>query len=75
MFHVTEKFKTKGYLVPTDNEKAFNFLDHSFLLTTFEKTGFGTNFIDWIKVFLNDQESCAINRGVTTQYFKVEKDV
>ena len=73
MFDVTEKFKTKGYLVTIDVEKAFDFLGHSFLLTTLEKFGFGTNFIDWIKIFLNDQESCVINGGVTTQYFKLEK--
>ena len=73
MFDVTEKFKTKGYLVTVDVGKAFDFLGHSFLLTTLEKFGFGTNFIDWIKIFLNDQESCVINGGVTTQYFKLEK--
>ena len=36
---VTEKFKTKGYLVTIDIEKAL------------EKFGFETNFIDWIKIF------------------------
>ena len=73
LLDVTEKFKTKGYLVTTDIEKAFDSIDHSFLLITFEKFGFGTNFIDWIKIFLNEQESCVINGGVTTQYFKLEK--
>ena len=69
---VTEKFKTKGYLGTIDIEKAFDLLDHSFLLTTLEKFGFGTSFIDWIKIFLNDQESC-VNEGAITQYFKLEK--
>ena len=69
---VTEKFRTKGYLVPIDIEKAFDSLDHSFLLTP-EKFSFGTNFINWIKIFLNGQELCAINGSVTTQYFKLEK--
>ena len=45
---VTEKFKIKGYLVTIDIEKAFDFLDHNFLLTTLKKFGFGTNFINWI---------------------------
>ena len=30
----TEKFKTKGYVVPIDIEKAFDSLDNSFLLTS-----------------------------------------
>ena len=52
---VTEKFKTKGYLVTIQIKKAFNSVDRSFLITTLEKFGFGTNFIDWIKIFLNDR--------------------
>ena len=71
MLDGTEKFKTKGYLVTTDIKKAFHSLDHSLLLTTLEKFGFGTNFINWIKIFLNEEESCVTNRGVTTQYFKL----
>ena len=73
LLDVTEKFKTKDYLVTIDIEKAFDSLNHSFLLTILEKFGLGTNFIDWIKIFLNDQESCIINGGVTTQYFELEK--
>ena len=52
---VTEKFKTKGYLVTIQIKKAFNSVDRSFLITTLEKFGFGTSFIDWIKIFLNDR--------------------
>ena len=73
MLDVTEKFKTKDYLVRIDIEKAFDFLDHSFLQATLEKFGFGTNFIDWIKISLHDQESCVTNGGVKKQYFKIEK--
>ena len=40
--------------------------DHSFLIITLKKFSFGTNLIDWIKIFLNDQESCVINGGVKT---------
>ena len=38
-----------------------------------EKFGFGKTFIDWVKIFLNDQELCVINGGITTKYFKLEK--
>ena len=57
-----------GYLVTMDIEKAFDSLDHDFLLF-----GFGENFIHWIKVLLNKQQSCVINGGFTTQYFNLEK--
>ena len=40
--------KVKGYLVTTDIEKAFDSLDHTFLISALEKLGFGKTFIDWI---------------------------
>ena len=52
-----------------DIEKAFDSLDHNFLISTSEKYGFGQNFILWIEILLNDQESCIINVGKTTEYF------
>ena len=62
-----------GYLVTMDIEKAFDSLDHDFLLFVLKKFGFGENFIHWIKVLLNKQQSCVINGGFTTQYFNLEK--
>ena len=62
-----------SYLVTMDTEKAFDSLDHNFLLSVLKKIGFGQNFIYWVKVLLNDQQSCIINGGFTTPYFKLEK--
>ena len=62
-----------GYMLTMDIEKAFDTLDHNFLLTVLEKIGFGKNFISWIKIILANQESCVINGGSTTKYFKLEK--
>ena len=47
-------------------EKAFDSLDHNFLVSTLEKYCFGQNFILWIKILLNDQEPSVINGGKTT---------
>ena len=38
---ITKKMKVKGYLVKTDIEKAFDLLDHTFLISGLEKFGFG----------------------------------
>ena len=62
-----------SYLVTMDTEKAFDSLDHNFLLSVLKKIGFGQNLIYWIKVLLNDQQTCVINGGFTTPYFKLEK--
>ena len=64
--------KVKGYLVTIDSEKAFDSLDHSFLISALEKFGFGKTFIDWIKIFLNEQKSCLTNGRITTKYFKLD---
>ena len=60
-----------SFLVSRDIEKAFNSLDHDFLILTLEKNGFGKNFILWVKLLLRDQESCVINGGTTTKYFSL----
>ena len=60
-----------GFLVAMDIEKAFDSLDHDFLILTLEKYGFGKNFILWVKILLRDQESCVINGGTTTKYFSL----
>ena len=73
LLSVTKKMKVKGYLVTIDIEKAFDSLDRTFLLSVLDKFGFRKTFIDWIKIFLNEQESCLINGWITTKYFKLEK--
>ena len=50
---VTEIAKIKkldGFLVAMDIEKAFDLLDHDFLILTLENYGFGKNFILWVKI-------------------------
>ena len=56
-----------------DMEKAFHSLDHSFLISVLNKTGFRENFIGWIKILLYNQESRLLNGGFTTKYFNLEK--
>ena len=62
-----------GDLIAMDIKKAFNSLDHNFLLSAFKNIGFGENFIHWIKVLWNNQQSCVINEGFTARYFNLEK--
>ena len=54
-----------------DFEKAFDSLNHDFLVNVLNKFGFGSNFISWIKLLLNSQQSCVINGGNTTPYFNL----
>ena len=68
---MSEVLNKEGFLVTIDIEKAFDSVNHHFLIAILEKIGFGIKFIEWIKVLLNNQESCVINGGKTLKYFKV----
>ena len=60
-----------GYLVTVDIEKAFGSVDHTFLCSVLQKFGFGKNFIRWVSIILNRQESCVMNDGHSTGYFSL----
>ena len=70
---MSEVLNKEGFLVTIDIEKAFDSVNHHFLIAILEKIGFGTDFIEWINVLLNNQESCTINGGKTSKYFKLER--
>ena len=74
---VTEITKTKniGFLVTMDIEKAFDSLDHNFLIYTLEKYGFGQNFTLWVKILPEGQELCVIDGCKTTKYFLLGRGV
>ena len=73
IIEVCEKQNIGGYLVIMDIEKAFDFLDHDFLVTVLNKFGFGSNFVSWIKLLLNSKQSCVFNGGNTISYFNLDK--
>ena len=44
----------EDFLVTVDIEKAFESVDHLFLVAILEKLSFGIEFIEWIKILLNN---------------------
>ena len=47
-------FNITGFLVTMNIEEAFDFLDHSLLISVLKKFRFRKNFITWIEVLLKD---------------------
>ena len=47
-------------------EKVFGLVNHLFLITALEKYAFKEDFIKWIQILIQNQESCVINGGTTT---------
>ena len=46
-----------GILFSADFEKAFDSIDHSFMLAVLEKFGFGPNFIHWLGLYTMVQKA------------------
>ena len=42
-------------------------------MKSIKKYGFEKDFIKWIKIILQNQESCIVNGETTTNYYKLEK--
>ena len=73
LLEISDTLKLDGLLATIDIQKAFDSVDHAFKISTLERYGFGNRFVTWVKILLKNQESCIINGGNTTKYFKLEK--
>ena len=73
IIEIANSQKMESFLVTMDIEKAFDSLDHTFLISVLKKFGFGQIFISWIEITLKNQESCVINGGTTPKYFKLNR--
>ena len=69
----TEDHDIDGVLFSADFEKAFDSIEHPFIQATLESFGFGPQFLQWIRVILNNLESCIMNNGHSTGYFPIER--
>ena len=68
-----DMLKLNGMLVTIDIQKVFDSVNHQFLILALKRYGFGKMFIKWVKALLDNQESCIINGGFITKYFKRDK--
>ena len=66
---VCDMQKLSGYLLTVDFEKAFDSLNHNFLIAVLKKYGFGDEFFDWMLILFSSQESCVINGVHSTNTF------
>ena len=62
-----------GLLFLIDFEKAFDSVEWPFIAKTLKHFNLGDNFIKWFNVLYEDAESCVINNGVYSEYFKIHR--
>ena len=64
-----------GLLLFLDFEKAFETLEWSFIQKTFLHLSFGSSLLNRIKVFYCNIESCTLNNGWGSDFFKLDTGV
>ena len=69
----TEENSIGGILFSADFEKAFDSIEHLFLLAVLKSFGFGPQFIHWVRALFKNVESCVMNNGHSTGYFPLER--
>jgi len=70
-----ESHKCAGMIFSIDFEKAFDKLEWDFIFKVLRHYGFGETLCKWISLFYTNIESCIINNGYTSNYFKVSRGV
>ena len=73
VLEITSSSDIEGLLMTVDIEKAFDSINHSFLISVWKKFGFGNEFRKWIQILMKNPESCVINGSKTTPYFKLKR--
>lgn len=63
LLDMIDKTDETGILVTLDQEKAFDRVDHKFLMRTLSKFGFGPTFCQWVSLFYNNVFSRIIVNG------------
>ena len=62
-----------GMLLFLDFEKAYDKLEWNFVKKCLEMFGFGESLQKWISLFYTNIESCVINKGFISPYFKISR--
>ena len=69
----TAKENIPGLLLFIDFQKAFDSVEWEFLIESLKKFNFGRDFLQWVKTFYSNIQSCVINNGVSSNFFKNKK--
>ena len=73
ILEISNLLALEGFLVTVDIEKAFDLVNHYFLLQILRKFGFGIDFISCIETILNNQESCLHHQRRKNKIFQIRK--
>ena len=58
VLEITNSLDSEGILMTVDIEKAFDSINHSFLMCVLKKFGFGNDFRKWIQILMKRRIIC-----------------
>lgn len=64
-----------GYLITFDQEKAFDRVEHTFMLKVLEKMNFPDYYINWIKIIYTDIKSKVQVNGLLTENIDITRSI
>jgi len=65
----------ESFLITLDAQKAFDSVDHDYLLKVLEVYKFPKEYIKWIKILYTDLNASVLVNGYTTSKFKIQQSV
>ena len=70
---IIEEDYIPGILFSADFEKVFDSIEHAFLFAVLKSYSFGPQFIQWVRTFVKNAESCVLNSGHSMGCFLSER--
>ena len=61
----------EGLIMFIDFEKAFDSIDHEYIIKTLAFFNFGPDLLQWINLFYSNANSCIVNNGYLSSFFKL----
>ncbi len=71
----TNEYNKPGIVFFADFRKAFDSINHKFIITCLKHFNFGDSLIQWVSLFYKDSKSRIINNGNFSEFFNVKKGV
>jgi hypothetical protein len=75
LINICDKGPELNILTNIDFEKAFDTIHWDFIYRALRKLKFPEKLISWVKCIYNDIETCVMNNGFTTKFFKPKRGV
>jgi len=75
IIEMVNKSDDEAFLITLDAQKAFDSVDHKYLLEVLRAYDFPEMYVKWVKVIYTNLEASVLVNGYTTEKFRIEQSV